>query len=161
MAFCPNCGADSQGKFCAKCGSPMPDMGQGGGTYVPPPAAPMVQSAGMEENLASALCYLLGILTGVLFLVLEPYKNNRTIRFHAFQSIFMWCAVFAVFIVLTVIGTILAMIPVLGWIVAAVLHGVAVLAALGLWLFLMYKAYNKEKFVLPLIGPLAEKQANA
>jgi uncharacterized membrane protein len=139
----------------------MPNPGAVGGNPVPPPAAPVVQSAPMDENLVSALCYLLGVLTGVLFLVLDPYKTNKTIRFHAFQSIFLWVAEFALFIVLAIVGTILAFIPVLGAILAMVLHAVLLLGVIGLWLFMMYKAYNKEKVVLPLIGPLAEKQAAA
>ena len=43
---------------------------------------------GMTDNVASALCYALGFITGILFLVLAPYNQNRMVRFHAFQSIF-------------------------------------------------------------------------
>lgn len=139
----------------------MPDPGQGGGgAYVPPPAAPIIQSAGMEENLASALCYLASWLTGVIFLVLEPYNKNRTIRFHAFQSIFLAVAAIPIWIAMVILSIILRFIPVLGLLVITLMYAVFGIGFFCLWLFLMYKAYNKEKFVLPLIGPLAEKQAN-
>ncbi len=121
----------------------------------------MAQSAGMEENMASALCYFFGWLTGVLFLVLEPYNKNRTIRFHAFQSIFFNVGAFVLWIVVFILTSILHFIPVLGTIIALLLYTVMGFGFFGFWLFLMYKAYNKEKFVIPIIGPMAEKQANA
>ncbi len=120
---------------------------------------PVAQSAGLEENLACALCYVLGLLTGILFLVLAPYNQNRLIRFHAFQSIFLNIAWIAFYIVLTIVGFALFSIPFLGAMLSIVLHLVAFLGFFILWLMLMYKAYNRERWVLPFIGPLAEKQA--
>jgi len=96
MAFCASCGAEVQGKFCAKCGAPSGAPAAGAANPTPPgpsfAPASAPASAGMDENVAAALCYLLGVLTGILFLVLEPYNRNPVIRFHAFQSIFVWIA---------------------------------------------------------------------
>jgi len=169
MAFCSNCGAEVQGRFCAKCGTPAPASAASSGSPpdpppsaytapLPPPSAPP-QAAGLDENIACALCYLIGLLTGILFLVLEPYSKNRLIRFHAFQSIFFNVAWIAVLIVLSIVSFALMPIPFLGAILSIVLHLGAWLGFLILWLMLMYKAYNRERWVLPVIGPLAEKQA--
>src|ERR1700674_1198188 len=93
MAFCASCGAEVQGKFCAKCGAPSgAPAGGAGNPMAGPSATGPSATAGMDENVAAALCYLVGVLTGVLFLVLEPYNRNKVIRFHAFQSIFAWIA---------------------------------------------------------------------
>jgi len=137
-----------QGKFCPKCGAPSGAAQAGPAGYAPPPGgfpAPATQ-AGLEENVACALCYLLGVVTGVLFLVLEPYNKSKTVRFHAFQSIFTWGAAVVVYIVIVTVGL---------W----TLIWLYQLACIGLFVFLMYKAYNRERFVLPIIGPIAEKQA--
>jgi hypothetical protein len=70
MAFCASCGAEVQGKFCAKCGIPA---GLAAGSA---PAASAAAPAAIDENVVAALCYLVGVLTGILFLVLEPYNRN-------------------------------------------------------------------------------------
>jgi uncharacterized membrane protein len=115
----------------------------------------------MADNMAAALCYLLSVITGILFLVLEPYNKNRTIRFHAFQAIFFWIACVAVFIVAGILSVTVGAIPVIGWIFSVLLQFALGIGFFIVWLMLMYKAYNNERWVLPIIGPLAEKQANS
>src|SRR5438552_9990723 len=91
MAFCPSCGNQVDGRFCAKCGTAVDAQAAGGAASSAAPAGvpATTQAAGLTDNVASALCYALGFITGILFLVLEPYSRNRKIRFHAFQSIFL------------------------------------------------------------------------
>src|SRR5690348_9298200 len=132
MAFCSSCGAEVQGKFCAKCGTPM------GASASSSTAA--TASAGLDENLASALCYLVGVLTGILFLVIEPYSRNRTIRFHAFQSIFAWIASVVIGMALSTFSYVIVALPFIGWMIYILLWTAYSLGVLGLWLFLMYKA---------------------
>ena len=166
MAFCASCGAEVQGRFCAKCGAPS-----GAASAGPPPpsgtstsgasTSGVATTAGIEENVAAALCYLVGVLTGVLFLVLEPYNRNPVIRFHAFQSIFAWIAAMVVGTVLSTVSYAFVAVPFIGWIIYILLWTAFSLGVLGLWVMLMYKAYNKERFVLPVIGDWAEKQAQS
>ena len=112
----------------------------------------------MTDNIASALCYVMGLLTGILFLVLEPYNKNKTIRFHAFQSIFFNVAVDRVRIhcALDFGASWCASRSGAGW--PRGLPGLRPGCPGGV-AFLMYKAYNNQKFKLPIIGDLAEKQA--
>lgn len=150
MAFCPNCGSEVTGSFCPNCGTQVAGApGAGAGYSVPPPPPIGSQAGGLTENLASALCYLLGFVTGIIFLVMSPYNQNKIIRFHAFQSIF------------THIGIII-----LFWALFFVTHGfgffllpVLSFAVFILWLYMMYSAYNNKKIKLPIVGDLAEKQA--
>jgi uncharacterized membrane protein len=125
----------------------------------PLPPAPMAPSVGMTDNMAGALCYLFGFITGILFLVLAPYNQDRNIRFHAFQSIFLNIAWVILWIVVSIVLIPFRMIPFLGIFIAIVLNTVLGLGGLILWLYLMLKTYNGEKIVLPVVGPMAEKQA--
>lgn len=173
MAFCANCGAEvGGGRFCQKCGAPVgapgagPAPGPPPGPEVPPYTQPLppppygaTPSLGMTQNMAGALCYLFGFITGILFLVLAPYNQDRTIRFHAFQSIFLNIAWFLIWVVITIITLGFRVIPFLGIFISFVLHFAIGLGGLFLWLYMMFKTYNGEKIVLPVVGAMAEKQA--
>jgi uncharacterized membrane protein len=158
MAFCASCGAQVEGGFCAKCGAPVQaSAGPPPSGYAAPPAA----SAGMSDNVASLLCYLVGFITGILFLVIEPYNKNRAIRFHAFQSIFLNVAWIAAYIVLAILTTILLAVSFSMFALIGLLHLVINLAFLALWIYMMVSAYQGKQVELPVIGALARKQAGA
>ena len=110
----------------------------------------------MTDNLAGALCYAIGLITGVLFLVLAPYNQSKFVRFHAFQSIFFHVAWIAFWIGLTVVSFVM---PSPLRILISLLSILIGLGGFGCWLLLMFKAYNNERFKLPIIGDLAEKQS--
>jgi uncharacterized membrane protein len=124
------------------------------GAAVPPPgAAPGVAAAGMTDNAASALCYVLGLITGILFLVLAPYNQNKTIRFHAFQSIFMSVACIVFSMVFNIVFGVLHIYSLL------LLSPLISLAFFVLWIYMIITAYQGKTVVLPVIGPIAQKQA--
>jgi len=102
------------------------------------------------------LCYLGGAVTGVLFLILEPYRHDRFVRFHAFQSIFFTIGAIVLHLAL---GLIESLLPWALWHMVAALSMLVSLGIFCLALWLMYRAYNNERFKLPVIGDLAEKQA--
>jgi len=98
-------------------------------------------SLGMDENVAALLSYVLGWITGIIMLIAE--KDSKFVRFHAMQSLIVFLAIF-----------IIGMIPIIGWILNIIL----VPLGLILWILLMYKAYQGERFKLPLVGKFAESQ---
>ncbi|MFQ5800264.1 MAG: DUF4870 domain-containing protein [Candidatus Hydrothermarchaeales archaeon] len=109
-------------------------------------------SIGLEENIAGLLCYLLGLITGIVFYVIE--KDNKFVRFHAVQSILVFGAIL---VISWVVIPIVAFIPILGAMVGVLLSLVVSLGSLVLWILLMYKAYSGEKYKVPVVGDLAEK----
>jgi uncharacterized membrane protein len=153
MSFCPTCGKPlSEGAAnCGFCGA-----------SVRPSAAiaPAPPATGMSINTAGALAYIAGLITAILFLVIDPYKSDRFVRFHAFQSLFFNLAWLGFWIAWTILGLILS----------AVTHGfffliqtpidlVLMLGGFCLWAFLMYSASQGNAFRLPILGALAAKQA--
>lgn len=174
MAFCANCGtqvADNTA-FCPACGKAT---GQSAGGAVvappapqapPPPIAPPVTAnttatAGpLEENVAGLLAYIT-FIPAIVFLVIEPYNRNRFVRFHSFQSLFFHVAVVVLEIALGILSGILHFIPVVGWMVAALLWPLLGLAIFAVWILLLIKAYQHQIYKLPFIGDMAERQAGA
>ena len=104
-------------------------------------------SMGLEENIAGLLCYILGWLTGIVFLVLE--KENKFVRFHAMQSI---ATFLPLMVIAWVIGLIFMWIPFIGWAISTLIW----ILVLILWLILMFKAYQGEMYKLPIVGDFAE-----
>jgi uncharacterized membrane protein len=103
-------------------------------------------STGLQENVASLLCYVVGWITGIIFLILEP--ENKTIKFHAFQSII-------VFGTLNVIWMIFRWIPYIGFPISIILSIITFIA----WLGLMVVAAQGKKYKVPIAGDYAEKWA--
>jgi uncharacterized membrane protein len=105
-------------------------------------------ASGFDANLAAALSYALGWVTGLVFLLTEP--DNKFVRFHAMQSTI-------VFLALSAVCLLLQMVPLLGMLVTVF---VVIPASAVLWLLLMLKAYQGERFKLPIVGEMAEQRVS-
>lgn len=149
MVHCSKCGAtlSPQARFCDKCGQEQPAV-----SWQPPAVA----QSGMSENVAATLSYVLGWLTGIIFFLIDrrPY-----VRFHAAQSIVTFGG-------LHVIRMVLGGIFGVGWFFGGYGHlggfgiGIFLLAIIGfvsfvLWIICMIKAYQGERFMVPIAGDIA------
>jgi len=104
---------------------------------------------GLSDNAASGLAYFT-LIPAIIFLVVSPYNQKANIRFHCWQSIFLGIACIVIDVVLT-------MIPVVGWIIIP-FFGLLVLI---LWILCIMKAFNGQRFNIPIIGDFSAKQAGA
>lgn len=112
-------------------------------------------ASGLPANLAGALCYVLGPITGVAFLLIE--KDNRFVRFHGAQSTAVGIILFVVSLAFTILSSVLAVIPVLGWIVGLLLGLAFGLATFFLWIMLMWRAYQGQMWEVPFASGLTRK----
>ena len=104
--------------------------------------------SGLSDNAAGALAYIT-IIPSIIFLIVEPYSKNPYVKFHAWQNIFLaigWLGC-----------SIIMIIPILGWIIGVL----GILALFICWILCIVKAVGGQKFKLPFIGDLAEKQAGS
>jgi uncharacterized membrane protein len=157
MPYCSKCGSfvSENAAFCPKCGAPV--SSESGPSQPAGPAG--ASSTGMTSNVAGALSYLAGFVTGIIFLVIEPFNKDPFVRFHAFQSIFFNIAIVVIVIVWSILTAIMGSILGLLGTLFSLLGLLIWLGFVACWLFLMYKAYKNERYMLPVIGELASKQA--
>ena len=144
MAFCAGCGAQlaDGATVCSACGK---GQSVGGGAAAAP--APSAQSSGLNDNVAGLLSYL--FIPAIIFLVVEPFNKNKFVRFHAFQGLFLGGVSIVGHIILTII-------PIIGWIILPFFSlGIFVIAIIA-----AIKAFQNQKWNIPVIGPLAQKQAD-
>jgi uncharacterized membrane protein len=147
MPYCANCGSPVEGRFCPKCGTPVASQ------QAPPSAPHADQPSQIAANVAGALCYIPVFVPAILFLVLQPYSQNREIRFHAFQSLFLQIAWVVIQIALGIL------LPLASWGLWWALSRLVHLALILLALYLMWQTYQNQKTVLPVIGEAAQKFA--
>jgi len=108
----------------------------------------------LGENLAGALAYIT-FIPAIVFLFLEPYKKNRFVRFHSVQCLLLWLAGVIAAAALRLAAVLLFMLPVVGPLLVLLAGGLLALAAGVIWLVLVVKALQGERFKLPLLGSLA------
>ena len=140
--FCSKCGAENpdDAKFCSKCGA---DLGAAAATAEGGAKVEAETTVGMSPNTAGLLCYVLGWITGIIFVVLE--KKSTFVKFHAWQSIMT-------FGVLFVVSLIVSWIPVVNVIVG--------ILTFVLWIILLIQAGTGKMWKVPWAGNWAEKQAS-
>jgi len=152
MAHCTKCGAEvaNNAAFCGSCGA-----SQSGAPGAPPAPAAPAATAQMAENVASLLCYVLGWITGLIFFLIDKRPN---VRFHATQSIVVFGGLHIIaFIVGSVFGLSMLAGGLGGFGFGLVLYWLVDLLGIVLWIVLMVKAYQGERFRVPIAADLAEK----
>jgi uncharacterized membrane protein len=128
-------------------------------SYQPPPPpppqfqAPPPAGTGLSDNAASGLAYIT-FIPAIIFLVVPPYNQSVNVRFHSWQSIFLSIAWFAVWVVLVIVG----MIPFVNFL-DVILFPLVGIGFLILWIIVLINAFQGKRFMIPVIGPLAAKQA--
>jgi uncharacterized membrane protein len=145
MAFCSGCGTEvgSEVAFCPKCGKPL--------SAAPAPiGAGAAATTGLQENVAGFLCYILGWVTGLIFFLID---KRPAVRFHAMQSMIAFGALFVINWLFFWGGWFGGF---LGFAVMGLLHSLLGLVALVCWILCMVKAYQGQRYKLPVIGDMAE-----
>lgn len=110
----------------------------------------------MDENVAALVSYILGWVTGLIFLLID---KRPFVKFHAAQSIAFNIAIFPLWIALWIVELVLAHIPIIGFL-GLIMFPIFGLLIFAVWVFLMYKAYSHEMFKLPIIGNIVEGMVN-
>lgn len=150
LQSCPHCAAQMpQGAaFCPGCGRSMHPEPRAQGKVGPLP-----------ESIAGGLAYF-SLLPAILFLLLEPYRRNRFVRFHSFQCLFAWAAAVILGGLTRLACMLLFLIPVMGPLLVSIVVVVLALAAIFIWLVLTVKALQGEWFRLPILADFADRYSD-
>jgi uncharacterized membrane protein len=153
--FCPGCGRSISGAIVSEMVSEM----------VPEDVSEeiLIERAhgnvgALPRRIAGALAYFT-VIAAIIFLLVEPFKNDRFVRFHSFQSIGIFLAACGSAIVLRIVGSLLGFIPTLGPLLMVLLWIIVVLGFFLLWMVLVVKTLQGEMFKPPLLGDRAEQFA--
>ena len=143
MPFCSTCGnqVSSTDTFCARCGTRQPQVS----------AIPQDPLVWLTPRMASILCYIpgLGWIASIVVLASQKYRQNRTVRFHAFQGLYLFVAWLMDDIVLR---------PMLfGMAPTVPLYHIVKVVLLVMSIFMIIKAAHDEPYSLPLFGELAHR----
>jgi uncharacterized membrane protein len=149
--FCPQCAVEmpENSAVCPNCGHAVLTAVRARGTV-----------GVFPENIAGALAYIT-VFPAIVFLLIDPYRRNRFVRFHALQCLFLWLALFLIAAVMRVLEPVLFLIPSFGYLLFLLIAVVVTLGAFVTWLVLVIKALQGEGFKLPVVGELAQRQAAA
>jgi uncharacterized membrane protein len=149
MPFCNQCGyqVGAGDRYCGRCGGGQPIHEQSAAAPGPPPADPL---EGLNPRTASILCYIPGIgwIASLIVLASNRFRQDRTVRFHGFQGLYLFVAWLLDDQVLR---------PILFHVPDLHLHALIQAALLGMSIFMMVKASHNEAYPLPLFGELAQR----
>src|SRR5581483_2976847 len=155
---CPACGAsmpDISG-FCPACGKVVHRQDGSAGAGEHPAAA--VEPTTLQTRILAGLAYV-AVLPAVIFLLVNPFKRDRFVRFHALQSLLFVAAVVATAVLLRLISLVLLILPGFGLLFTLLMLTIVAIGLGIVWLLLVVKALQGEPFRLGLIGQLAERYA--
>jgi len=147
---CPHCSAQmpDSAAFCPGCGRPMQTSERA-----------YTKVGILTENLAGALAYFT-FIPAMVFLLLVPYSKNRFVRFQCLQCLFLTLICLLLGVALKLASPVLFLVPLVGPLFVSLVSIVGALAAVVIWLVLVVKAFQGEVFKLPVLGELAQRQAN-
>lgn len=156
MPFCTHCGTQvrESSAYCAHCGTRQPD------SAAPPPTTSRSTGEdwmnGISRETASTVCYVpfVGWVAGLIFLASQKFRQDRLVRFHSFQGLYLF--VFWLLIDF-------ALIPVFGgagFVARRAITGTMKLAIVGTWVYMLVKTAGRETVRLPFLGELADRSVS-
>jgi uncharacterized membrane protein len=155
MAFCASCGQEitAGAAFCPKCGAPTGATAAAAGST----GVSQAPAAGLEENLAGLLCYVLGWVTGLIFLLID---KRPFVRFHAMQSLITFGGLHVINLILVFGGFAGGFMGMGGGMMMGglsfLIYGLLSVVTLVAWIICMVKAFQGKRYKLPIVGNLAE-----